>query len=290
MYALCLFLLLLPMAQQQRSHDPLAKKHNTQKPNTESQNKQPSSGDNGITGNYQIHEPQKKTQEEQDTDAFDRGFQRVYWGATILGVMVSLGLFCALIHQNKLTRKAAKASQQSADALIRIEMAWLYFWYEKFIHSNYQDITTGVHEAGHHLNWQCENSGKTPAFIIATWHRLIEIKSLGDLPPQPNYSMRKEVPYAGDPLRTGDKTYWFTAHLESTEADSTYDAVDKRHRSRESFIYGYGFVRYRDVFGRVHRAKFGIVYESQPELNFDMDHWRVAGPATYNGYEENIGQ
>ena len=286
MYALCIIALLLSLVQQNR-HNPITKPDNTQKPNTESHNKQSSSSENGIRTHYEIHQHDEKTQQQKQYDEFDRKFQHWYWGVTIVGVVISLGLFGALIYQNKLTRKTAQAARDSANALMRIERAWLFFWYEKFAHVNYQDRTIGERELAHHFNWHCENAGKTPAFVITIWCRLIEIKSLDHLPTKPDYSMSKEVVYEGDPLRPGDKTEWFTASLESTETNCAFDAVEKRHRSRQSFLYAYGFVRYRDVFGRLQIARFGVVYESEPELNFEMDHWRVAGPAAYNEYQED---
>jgi hypothetical protein len=68
------------------------------------------------------------------------------------------------------------------------------------------------------------------------------------------------------------------------ESDLPYKELEAAHRSKECFLYAYGFVTYLDVYGRPQETRFGLVYDSHPTFS-DRDRFRIAGPQAYNSYK-----
>jgi hypothetical protein len=250
MYVFCLLLLLMPVTQQQRAHDPLAKKNTAQKPNTKGRNQQSSSNENGVSSNYQIDEPQKKAQQEQRDDDFDKSFQRVYWGTTILGVGISLGFLFALIYQNKLTRKTANAARVSADALINSERAWVLTqmgWDKEGAcqpHRIVRPTDNSVHTLMN-VRVVYRNYGRTPAWIT---EKHIKIEVTNTVEPLPDFS-GATVAYNIEPIAGEQEPEWKPKNMtgEGWGPDSG------------QFTLVYGLVKYRDVFGEARETRFGYI-------------------------------
>ncbi len=287
--ACLLFYIAASPAQQNGSAKPNSAQEQHRNPNSVNTNKASEGSPKSLSPAGCQQQPDPNAAQQQYDPRLDKLYRAYLW-ATILGLIGGLIGLYALIRQTMATHTAANAAKASADAFMAKEQAWLLIWYDKFAHVDYQDRKPGDYEMRHNFNWHCQNIGSTPAFITESWARLIEIRSLDDLPSKPDYSMAKPIRYQGDPLRPEGKTDWFTAPVESSETIKTYEAIEKRHRSKASFLYAYGFARYRDVFRRPLMVKFGVVYDSQPKMNFDRDYWRVAGPDSYNDYEMEDGK
>lgn len=269
MYVFCLLLLLLPVAQQQRAHDPLDKKNNTQKPNAERQNKETGSSENGFSGNYQIQEPQKKSEQEQKADDFDKGFQRVYWGATILGVLISLGLLCALIHQNKLTRITAEAAKRSAKAAnlnsraaINAERAWIF--------------CKAVKHGTEHFKLSFANHGRTPGeiVVIQVFPRVRPRDE--ELPVPPSYGL--DVRFEQIRVLGASEPWEFPDYTLTVSNDFGPEMTSDIKSNKLRYVV-YGIVKYKDVFRPdIHHSGFCYTY------NPFLDELLPYGPTEYTTF------
>jgi hypothetical protein len=189
----------------------------------------------------------------------------------------------AIWYQAYQTARATKAMEKSSSVLMDIERSRILVHWDNLIHLD--ESPTGIHDGSlsHHFNWACANVGKSQATLTRLWARFIAVKHLADLPEKPDFSARNGFLYQGEPLQpsSGKKpqTQWFSTTLETP---LSYDEMEAKHRSREYFVYAYGYAQYEDIWGRPHETRFGVFYDSQPELNFDLDQWVVAGPPDYN--------
>jgi hypothetical protein len=188
--------------------------------------------------------------------------------------------------QGNANRIAADAAKTSADALMTSERALLIVNYETHMFIDLAGMLVAPftsappHVDRHFVNWHVQNIGKTPAFISTLWSRFIEVRSLNDLPAEPNYSHNQQIVYAADPLGPSTRSDWFSAPLEINHqfGSTAFADIETRYRSRSTYLYAYGYVSYRDAFGKERETRFGLAYEAQPQVTYGVDRWRVAGP------------
>lgn len=249
MHVLCLIVLSLAMAQQNEPHNPFAKANQTDKPSTQSQNKESSSNNDRLCTSCEINEQPSKTQKEKDDDTFDRRFQRVYWAATIVGVCGGLFLLCIVWKQ--------------ANALIHAERAWLMSemtWTPLFSGISEGNNGSGPVSSMVNLRLCYRNDGNTPA-----WIEKIEAKfEMTNQPPQkPNLKNMKIIQEGTIPVGIGGKDF--------IDCDLNY--VGRLELGKKNIVYG--LIYYRDAFKERRRTFFGyeirgsqIVYlTGYPEYN-----------------------
>ncbi len=102
-----------------------------------------------------------------------------------------------------------------------------------------------------------KNTGGTPARLIEYSVIYMYIDRLDNIPQEPDYG--KIMSFDGLLLVKEDSIGGFT-FLKSNPLP-TKAQVMAIHR-KEAFVYAYGFVSYRDVYGRKHETRFGYLYFS----------------------------
>jgi hypothetical protein len=125
--------------------------------------------------------------------------------------------------------------------------------------------------------YQYKNYGSSPGFLTAAWSTMIKIRRLEDLPPEPIYreiNSSFEIAIAPD-----TPTHEVPVALEPNGTLMRDEILEIERR--ESFLYVYGFVRYRDSLNNPHETRFGAVYWV-PLFQEDSRELRRAGPAAYN--------
>jgi hypothetical protein len=193
----------------------------------------------------------------------------------VLAAFRSLG---ALREQNETNKVAAEAAKQSADAVMDAERALILILWDNMIHIN-PEAPNGV--PSHAFQWRFQNVGKSPAFIERISSCFIALKSLDDLPIEPEYLPPRELIFESEPLLARRIYGPIYSPLESK---LTFDELERDHRSKKCFLYAYGFVQYRDAYRRLHETRFGLTYESAPTLRREYDRFYLAGPPAYNRY------
>jgi hypothetical protein len=193
-------------------------------------------------------------------------------------VLVAFRTLGALRNQNDTNKIAAEAAQRSADAVMDAERALILILWDNMIHIN-PEAPNGV--LSHAFQWRFQNVGKSPAFIERISSRFITLKTLDDLPPEPEYLPPKELVFESEPLLA---RRIFGPIYSPVESTFTFDELEREHRSKKCFLYAYGFVEYRDTYRRLHQTRFGLTYESAPTLRREYDRFHLAGPPAYNRY------
>lgn len=117
-----------------------------------------------------------------------------------------------------------------------------------------QFLTPPVH---HQLGLAMTNAGKTPAQIDELACRYIRIASMEELPAEPEYG--KFHPQGGHWVVPDDK-YYGIVDLE-TDSGVLYERHIQELKSRISFLFVFGILKYRDAFGNSRETRFGFHYE-----------------------------
>jgi hypothetical protein len=117
------------------------------------------------------------------------------------------------------------------------------------------------------------NQGHTPAWITAMGSHGQIVKTIEDLPKQPQYDMAGPFSKKGSPMPPGavvHQPFW----LEETRLSQV--------ERGESTLFLFGMVKYRDVFGVEHETRY--CYQFKPALGLTdpvMRDFYVGGPDTY---------
>jgi hypothetical protein len=181
--------------------------------------------------------------------------------------------------------RTIRAIQSQATAMMEADCALFVISWDDFIHIN-PEAPNGV--LSHAVRWYVKNAGKSPGFVKEVASRFIVIKSLDDLPPEPEYPPPRVLSSESEPVLSGafyERTIY--APIEST---LSYTELEAEHRAKKCLLYAYGFVRYLDVYGREQETRFGLVYNSAPTLTRAVDRFRIAGPGAYNRYKYPKGK
>jgi hypothetical protein len=127
-----------------------------------------------------------------------------------------------------------------------------------------------------------QNTGNSPAQIDEIVIRYVLLDSLSALrvPPECGQSS----PQNGYLLVPRERVVFSVALTAGTELGTLRAWQVANVQNGVSFLYGYGFVRYRDVYRRSHITCFGYVYNFPQggAINFEQAEFRRGGPPTYN--------
>lgn len=170
------------------------------------------------------------------------------------------------------------AIRQQGKIMMNADRAVMVVDWENFIHLNPENTGTGT--LAHCFNWTVRNCGGGSGFIYEVFSRFILTESLDTLPKDPVYGM--PISYRSEPLMSGKQTD--PGIYTPLEGTMSYEEVETAHRTKSQVLYAYGFIRYRDIHNRKHETRFGLYYDSAPEMRKDFDRFLIGGPKAYNEY------
>ena len=124
-----------------------------------------------------------------------------------------------------------------------------------------------------------KNVGNTPARIIETGCKYIRLEKMGDLPDEPNYG---ESAMFNDMLFVPNDSIGQIAPLSPSAVLSQEEAT--KISNAQMFLYAYGFVAYKDAFGKLRRTRWGYEYRFPQGglVSFYQPSFQRAGPRNYN--------
>jgi hypothetical protein len=213
------------------------------------------------TGSTDKAEPTTKYKEDNTYKPAQDTLYRAYLWATIAGVAGGFIGIGVLIWQNIITRTAANAAKQSADALTNIERPWLLMTDADRTTEPTKNPESGVVTELLAVWWKFKNFGKTPAFIDSIAGSLIVVENLEDMAEIPDYS--RPYAYSSDPvIAPNQRSATITFVIESTpnvHPDRFSDLVHGK-----AFLVLYGVIRYFDAFDdgktKPHESRFCYFY------------------------------
>jgi hypothetical protein len=197
----------------------------------------------------------------------------------------------------KIAQSNAKAARDSADALPRLERAYIFFTPDPTFPGHIQGIITGYWSLSEgmpasmppqtFIRYQFTNHGKTPAIVKSVTGRLVNLPSL----PMPlHYDDRKLpgliIPSAGifptpSRRRVADefsRDHPSTYHDEIDEYQGLHSfnaGNDRDHLTeaeatslerRETFMWFYGRIIYDDIFGETRKTYFCWRYDAARDI------------------------
>jgi hypothetical protein len=126
------------------------------------------------------------------------------------------------------------------------------------------------------------NSGNSPAQIDEISIRYVLLETLSELRVPPEYG--QPIPQNGFLLVPRERIVFSVPLTTGTDSGMLSRWQLANVQNGAFFLYGYGFVRYRDVYRRSHITCFGYVYNFPQggAINFEQAEFRRGGPPEYN--------
>jgi hypothetical protein len=147
--------------------------------------------------------------------------------------------------------------------------------WENFIHLSPPDPNIDSGPVAHHFNWGIRNIGPTPAFIVGTSARFVIVPADRGIP---KIDYADLEPYIGEPLPTEPKPVEggmpFYVRLADTR---TYEEIELAIRSGKERLYAFGYVRFRDRYGKKHISRFCLRYWAWETMRRDFDGFGIEG-------------
>jgi hypothetical protein len=258
---LLLMLLLAGVIEQVQGHA-----HASEPKSSADANKQMTGPVHVVIDRIDAEKSQEDTDSERDKEQREERRKNIEIGLTcvIAIAAVSQGLFTGL--QWTIYRHQLKTSMP----LVIID-------WSNMVHVSpiTADAPDGPTEMVHHFNWGIRNVGATPALIIERSSRFVIVPTSQGIPKM-KYAIPK--PYVGEPLLPEFKpkdegSPWYT-RLEDSRA---FDEIETAYRSKKETLYAFGYVRFRDRYGKKHITKFCLRYYAGKELRFHYDGFGVVG-------------
>jgi hypothetical protein len=188
---------------------------------------------------------------------------------TLAYVCVNFFVLSAIKKQSKIANKAARAAKVSADAIMNIERPWHLVVDIQTDSLPHPTDSTKRLLAGYFL---VKNFGKSPGWIVDMGGSFDTLSKIDDLPSEPTYrhSVTEKdrgivlVPQTVDDeeSKLSRQPYRF-AHTNMLEEQNEEFQRATRH---EIVWCIYGFVVYRDSFGRMHETRFCHVLDDWPRF------------------------
>jgi hypothetical protein len=206
---------------------------------------------------------------------------RAYLWFTIAGVIGGLCGIGVLIRQSSLLRESVNAAHKSADALMDAEAAFITIKVDNCNLTDHGNKTIVI--------YPIRNIGRSVATIFSAESFL----HLGDsqaAPPDPSiYDSKQLLPseYYLPPSETDQSKTFLSPVGQATPRDPTEPFYVSRltpancasMENKSKALWSYGFVRYRDIFGRKFELRFCHRWETRmaPSPGFMID-----GPVEFN--------
>lgn len=175
---------------------------------------------------------------------------------TAIYVVISFFSFRAIRRQADIAGQAAtaagdaaRAAERNTDALINIERPFLLVTRARY------DVLPRTRPDGRsenvsHVHISSQNSGHSPAWPVTLGGRFKAFAKAEDLPQEPDYGAIDEIQTYGIVIPPGEEREILNITHEGAEDE--FSAVV----TGEMFWFAYGFIRYRDIFGREHETRF----------------------------------
>lgn len=225
-----------------------------------------------------------------------------FWAVILTGVIAGAAIVQIIIYrrqarimadalrisadQAKSAELAALASRQSTDALMNGDRAWISVIpaiEAPDLHPLWEqgDPLPATNPFHHGFPVIIRNVGKTPARIEKVYIQYVLLQHRPNvLPDDPAYI---------DPLK--EQSFLLVPNEETpvlTLLSKPQGVLTKADisgiYSQCSFLYGYGIVKYKDVYGSEHETRFGYVYHFPQGglVGIEKTGYRRAGPEAYN--------
>jgi len=167
------------------------------------------------------------------------------WGASallalvgILGIGLAYWTLTILKRQTEVAEDAAEAALLNAQAFINSERAWMagFRTDQKF------DVRP---PEGQNIAYSCilKNVGQTPSRILEVGLGFSKITSFSQIAPEPVYAERQQF---NRMLVVPNDSFTVSVGLIPQLISGEYESI----RKEKLFVYGYGFVKYLDMFSR----------------------------------------
>lgn len=128
------------------------------------------------------------------------------------------------------------------------------------------------------IRWVVENKGRTPAWVTSLGSAARIIKAGDELPATPPYTMA--VPF------TREGTVLPPKARASRGVDipaANMAAVEHGYQGQDYFLYVFGIVGYRDIFGSTHETRYCFRFKTGPTTADPAPRdFYVDGPPSYN--------
>lgn len=288
-FSIIAFALLVATVCQQTPAYPAAKKSSGESTNATSiaqEKKQvvipPATSVDKCDGRSSENKPTHHSEEAITYDPRNDLLYRRYLWFTIIGVIGGIFGLGILIVQSALLRSSVKAAHKSADALMDSETAFVSIKADKVI------LT---HEMGKtYVTYPLANIGRTVAFIFSG-ESLLQLGPDSMAPPDPSLYGWLGDNLPADFLLPGNGSSNSMTFLSipgepapgTTKEPFTAKRVSSdeqlKIQSRLLTLWSYGFVRYRDIFGRKYEMRF--CHRLEPMLA-PQPGFIVAGPSEFN--------
>jgi hypothetical protein len=222
-------------------------------------------------------QPKEQTPEPELKPFLSHG-EWVISSLTTIYVLISFFSFRAIKRQADIAAQAATAAQDAAraaerntEALINIERPFLIVTGVRY------DVLPGTtpdgrSESASHVHFSFKNFGHSPAWTIALGGSFKAFAKTSDLPREPEYGTIEEVDSYGIVFPPAQEREILNITHEGPEDEfSTVIAG-------ELFWFAYGFVRYKDIFGRTHETRFCYASSGGRAIRFQPH----PAPSAYN--------
>jgi hypothetical protein len=128
------------------------------------------------------------------------------------------------------------------------------------------------------IRWVVENKGRTPAWMTSLGSAASIIKAGDELPATPPYTMAGPFTREGTVLPPKGKA---SRGVEIPAANMA--AVEHGHQGQDYFLYVFGIVGYRDIFGRTHETRYCFRFKTGPTTADPAPRdFYVDGPSSYS--------
>lgn len=165
----------------------------------------------------------------------------------------------------------------------RQERAWIAI--ESIEASTELSHYTLMYPANIEMEYVFRNFGNTPGKLMDSRLIFRLVVQIDDLPSHPDYGEKQEFPNfpLDGVLMVPKVTFQLRQPFQGpdgTSALSNDDLVAIRDGSKQ--LVSYGFIRYRDAFGKLHETRFCHVYRVVKGTNYFDGDFGMAGPSEYN--------
>lgn len=202
----------------------------------------------------------QEAQEHKDKAANDRNLVKfTLYLVLVTGALALIGALQLFVfgYQAIQLQRTVRAAKESSDALINIERPWL--------------LVAGIGSRTEFRNNQpvqeayffVKNYGKSPAWIIEMGGTFQTVKNFAELPPKPIYKHAKD--YVNRGIVVAARSVEDDRHSFSFPHDSPGDTnFQKVVNTQELLWCVYGFVIYKDIFGKIRETRFCSTVDSWP--------------------------
>jgi hypothetical protein len=199
--------------------------------------------------NCEPSKPEDKTQTAKAVDQSHHWIERVNAISTVIIALFAVVTAVAVLVQVQSARNTDRAwiIVSPTDATPEIG----------FIPNPGDPLNTPGRDKPNIFTCSIKNTGNTPARLVNSAVIYRKIDRLEDIPKEPQYGQRGPF---GDFALVKEDSMGAVAFLQPdvTLTRSEASAV----QAQQCFLYAYGVVSYRDVFGRSHETRFGYVYHA----------------------------